>query len=245
VRHRGRCHAGARPASLFPVPLTLRSSTASVASEIGMLALPPALISAALAPVFFIGGTVAAELAWPGYDPIAQTISELAAGDAPTRVFMTVMFMLTAVCHGVTGVFARGIGLPGRIALMVAACSTFGVAIFPLPTVAGTSEPHRISAMLGFVILAIWPVLGMRLRREYPRIIRPWGAILGTALLATACFYFLAVWSSPQTGTVGLVERIAANAESLWPALVVGLFALADRRRARERAALPAASFAV
>jgi hypothetical membrane protein len=192
----------------------------------------PALFSAALAPVFFIGGTVVAGLAWPSYDPISQTISELAAGDAPTRVFMTVMFMLTAVCHGVTGIFARGIGLPGRVALVLAAASTFAVAIFPLPTVAGTSVPHRISAMIGFVILAIWPVLGMRLRRDYPGIIRPWGAILGTALLATSCFYFLAVWSSPQTGTVGLVERVAANAESLWPALVVGLLVLADRRRA-------------
>jgi len=204
----------------------------------------PALFSAALAPVFFIAGTVVAGLAWPSYNPISQTISELAAGDAPTRVFMTVMFMLTAICHGVTGVFARGIGIPGRVALVLAAGSTFAVAIFPLPTVAGTSVPHRISAIVGFVLLAIWPVLGMRLRRDYPRIIRPWGAILGTALLATACFYFLAVWSSPQTGTVGLVERIAANAESLWPALVVGLFALADRRRARVNAPLPKVSTA-
>lgn len=219
---------------------SLRSTSASVASEISRLALPPALVSAALAPAFFIGGTVAAGLAWPSYNPVVQTISELAAGDAPTRVFMTVMFMLTAVCHGVTGVFARGIGIPGRVTLVLAACSTFAVAIFPLPTVAGTSVQHRISAMVGFVLLAIWPVLGMRLRREFPWIIRPWGAILGTALLATACFYFLAVWSSPQTGTVGAVERIAANAESLWPALVVGLFALSDRRRARDAADLPA-----
>jgi hypothetical membrane protein len=227
------------------VPSSPPSAPVAVASDLGRLALPPALISAALAPVFFIGGTVVAGLAWPSYNPISQTISELAAGDAPTRIFMTVFFMLTAICHGVTGVFARGIGIPGRIALGLAAISTFAVAIFPLPTVAGTSVEHRISAIVGFVLLAIWPVLGMRLRRDFPWIIRPWGAILGTALLATACFYFLAVWSSPQTGTVGLVERIAANAESLWPALVVGVFAVVDRRRARETAALPAETAAV
>lgn len=63
----------------------------------GALVRRPALISAALAPVFFIGGTIVAGALWPEYNPVTQTISELAAGDAPTRVFMTVVFMLTAV----------------------------------------------------------------------------------------------------------------------------------------------------
>ncbi len=195
----------------------------------------PAIVSAYLAPVFFIGGTIIAGLAWPAYNPVVQTISELAAGDAPTRVFMTIMFMLTAVCHLVTGTFTPGIGLPGRIALACAAVSTFAVAIFPLPTVAGTSIEHRTSAIIGFVILAIWPVLGMRIARGYPWAVRPIGAILGTAILAAACFWFLAVWSGPangypSAGYLGVVERVAADAESLWPAIVVSSLLIASRR---------------
>ncbi len=193
----------------------------------------PALVSAALAPVFFIGGTVAAGAAWPSYDPLTQTISELAAGDAPTRVFMTVMFMLTAVCHGITGTFAIGIGWPGRIALMAAAVSTFLVAIFPLPTVAGTSVEHRWSAIAGFILLAIWPLIGMRRSSRYPWIIRPPGAILGTALMATFCFWFLAVWSNPALGYIGFIERVAANLESVWPLLVVLALWLYERPRRR------------
>jgi hypothetical membrane protein len=181
----------------------------------------PALISAALAPVFFIGGTIVAGTLWSEYNPITQTISELAAGDAPTRGFMTVMFMLTAVCHLVTGIFATGVGIPGRVALIAVSVSTFLVSIYPLPTVAGTSVEHRWSAIAGFILLAVWPVLGMRRSQRFPWIIRPWGAILGTALMATFCFWFLAVWANPELGYVGLIERVAANLESLWPLVVI------------------------
>jgi hypothetical protein len=71
-----------------------------------------AVVSSLLAPVFFIGGTIAAELSWPQFDPVAQTISELAARDAPTQIFMTVMFVLTGVCHFVTALYARGLAWP-------------------------------------------------------------------------------------------------------------------------------------
>ena len=205
----------------------------------------PAVVSALLAPVLFIGGTTAAALAWPGYHPVGQTISELAAGDAPTRVFTTAIFALTALCHLVTGTFARGIGVAGRAALLLAGVATFAVAMFPLPSVAGTSIEHRMSAIAGFILLAIWPVLGMRLRRTSPWIVRPLGAAVGTGMLAALCFWFLAVWSSPRTGTIGLVERIAADAESIWPALVVVAFLLAGvRARRRDSGSTPASRVA-
>lgn len=223
----------------------------------------PAIVSAYLAPVLFIGGTIAAGLAWPAYNPVVQTISELAAGDAPTREFMTIVFMLTALCHLVTGVFTPGIGRPGRIALVCAGAATFAVAIFPLPSVAGTSIEHRTSAIIGFVILALWPVLGMRVRKldgshshshshahapaqapaqvqapalapatspAWPWAVRPFGAILGTVLLGAACFWFLGVWSGSGSGYLGVVERVAADAESLWPAIVVSSLLIAERR---------------
>jgi hypothetical membrane protein len=200
----------------------------------------PAGVSAFLAPVLFLGGTAIAGLAWPAYHPVSQTISELAAGDAPTRVFMTIVFVLTALCHVVTGVFTRGVGLPGRVALVLAGVATLGVAVFPLPSVAGTSVQHRVAAIIGFVLLAIWPVLGMRLSRGVPWIIRPVGAILGTVVLGALCFWFLGVWTSPNataSGILGVVERVPADAESLWPALVVAVLLVAQRRGLRPDAA--------
>jgi hypothetical protein len=61
----------------------------------------------------------------------------------------------------------------------------------------------------------------MRRGTRFPWIIRPWGAILGTALMATFCFWFLAVCANPELGYVGLIERVAANLESLWPLVVI------------------------
>jgi len=191
-----------------------------------------AIISSIAAPIIFIGTTILAESLWPTFDPIKQTISELAAGDAPTKVLMTIAFVITGLCHITTGSFARGIGIPGRIAIVAAGFTTLGVAVFPLPSVAGTSVEHRLAAMAGFIILAIWPVLGMRRDRGYPWIIRPVGAILSTAFIAVFCFWFLAVWSQPALGYVGTIERVAADLQSLWPAIVV-LALVVTQRRAR------------
>ena len=180
----------------------------------------PALVSSLLAPVFFIGGTIVAELSWPGFDPVAMTISELAAGDAPTRVFMTLMFVLTGACHLVTAAFARGLAWPGRAALALAGVALFAVAAFPLPAVGESSPEHRYSAMAGFVLLALWPVLSMRLSRRYPWLVRPVGATLSTLAVGAACVAFAWIEASPDPALIGLAERIAAYLESLWPAVV-------------------------
>jgi hypothetical membrane protein len=190
----------------------------------------PAIYSAWLAPIFFIGGTIVAGLAWPSYDPVRQTISELAAGDAPTRVFMTTFFVLTGLCHLVTVTFARGIGIAGRVTFLIGALASLGVATFPLPSVAGHSATHNAFAIVGFVLLAAWPVLGMRLRPDFPWLVRPLGSVLGTVILTAFCVLFLVFWLSHSSPYIGLLERIAADAESIWPALVVtALF-----RRARK-----------
>ena len=180
----------------------------------------PAIISSYLAPVLLIGGTFVAGALWPGYDPVRQTISELAAGDAPTRVLMTVFFVLTGLCHLVTVTFARGIGIAGRVAFLIGAVATLGVAAFPLPSAAGSSATHTAFAMVGFIALAAWPLLGMRFRADFPWLVRPLGSIAGTAILTALCVWFLIIWSSHSSPVVGLVERFAADAESLWPAVV-------------------------
>lgn len=190
----------------------------------------PAIISSLLAPVLFVGGTVVCEVMTPTYDPVKQTISELAASDAPTHLLLTALFVMTGICHLITAVYAVGIGIPGRIAIFIAGLSTFAVAIFPLPTAAGSTPEHRYSAMIGFILLAIWPVLGMRLSKKYPWLIRPWGAIFGTAFLGVFCFWFLAVWSDLSQPHIGLVERFAADLESLWPAVVVVALLMRSRR---------------
>ena len=190
----------------------------------------PALFSAWLAPVFFIGGILVVGLATPGYDPVRQTISELAASDSPTRVFATALFVLSGLCHLVTVTFARGIGAAGRIAYLIGTLASLGVAANPLPSVAGRSATHNAFAIVGFVLLAAWPVLGMRLRGDFPWLVRPLGSILGSVVLTGFCLLFLAFWLTHSSPVIGLLERIAADAESLWPAFVVTALFVSARR---------------
>jgi hypothetical membrane protein len=193
---------------------------------------PLALFSSLGAIVIFGTATVTAELITPGYDVVRQTISELAAGDAPTRVLVTIAFVLTGVCHMLTAVFTPALGIPGRVALFAAGVCSQLVAAFPLPTVASTSDEHRFSAMLFFVIMAIWPVLSMRAGREFPFLLRPWGAIASTVFIGIFCFIFLGVWASPDQSAVGLWERVANDLEGIWPAVVVLTLWFAQKKRA-------------
>jgi hypothetical protein len=73
------------------------------------------------------------------------------------------------------------------------------------------------------------------LNRSYPWIIRPAGAIISTAFIAVFCFWFLAVWSQPALGYVGIIERVAADLQSLWPAVVVLALVLSQKRARQTR----------
>ena len=179
----------------------------------------PAVVSSLAAPIGLVGGWSLAALMWPDFDPVAQTISELAAGDAPTAVLMNVMFVLAGICHMTTAWFATAIAKAGRIALGLAGVASIGVAAFPLPTVATTSTEHRIAAGCSFVLLAVWPLVGWT--KKHPiKILRPAPMISSALVLGALCLWFFFVWAD-LGGTTGLVERIAVAAEALFPAILV------------------------
>jgi Protein of unknown function (DUF998) len=89
---------------------------------------------------------------------------------------------------------------------------------------------HNTAAIVGFVLLAAWPILGMRRDPDFPWLVRPLGATLGSVVLAAACIWFLVVWIPHSVPYVGLVERVAAYAESIWPAVVVTALYLRARQ---------------
>jgi hypothetical protein len=48
--------------------------------------------------------------------------------------------------------------------------------------------------------------------------------------MAIFCFWFLIVWTSTTVTDIGLVERLAADTESIWPAVVVTALWIRARR---------------
>jgi len=179
------------------------------------------VLSSAAAAVLLAGGWTVAAMLQPGsFDQVAQTISALAARGATDRWVMSLALLGVGACHVITGLALRPAAAPGRILLMTGGVATVLVAANPVPAGGGRSVPHTASAAVAFLALAVWPVAGGRRGPAVPWVLRP--AVCAGASAALLC---LLGWFCLElvTGGVqlGLAERVAAEAQALWPLAVV------------------------
>jgi hypothetical membrane protein len=180
----------------------------------------PAMIAAYIGAIqCWLGWTIAGSL-WEGYNPVRQTISDLAANESPVKYLMSAFFILGGTLSIIAAIWVKGLAIPGRIAILVSGLATYGLTIFPTPLI-GYSTPHRAFAITSFVLSSAWPLLSMRFDRKYPAVIRPATSILVTAAFAAFSVYFLIVWTDPSVQFVGVVERALAVAQSWYLVAVV------------------------
>ena len=180
----------------------------------------PALGAASVGPIqTWLGWLIAGSL-WTGYDPVRQTISDLAANESPVKGLMSSFFILGGTLSIIVAIFAPVFSMPGRIAIAVSGLATYGLTIFPTPLV-GYSTPHRVFAITSFVLSSAWPLLSMRFGKQYPSIIRPKGAIGATVVLTVVSLWFLATWTDPNATYVGVAERLLAVGQTWYMALVL------------------------
>ena len=158
------------------------------------------LVSSAAAPVLLIGGwTVAAGRQSGGFDAVVETISAQAAHGADDRWLMTAALAGVGACHLTTALALRSAAVPGRVLLAVGGVGTLLVAAFPLPVGGGSSAAHTAAAAVSFVAL-----------------LRPAVSVAaGAVLLGLVGWFFVELVA--DTDRVGLSERVAAGAQSLWP----------------------------
>lgn len=188
-----------------------------------------AFIAAIIGPIqSVLGWTIAGSL-WPGYDPVKQTISDLAANESPVNWIMSSFFVLGGLLTLIAAIYARTLAMPGRVALFLSAICTFGLTVFPTPLV-GYSLMHRVFAISSFVLSAGWPILAMRFRKDAPWVIRPLASIVGTALQTALALWFLSTWTDPSATNVGVWERVVAVSQSLYVSAVVVVIYLGDKR---------------
>ncbi|MGH3546350.1 MAG: DUF998 domain-containing protein, partial [Mycobacteriales bacterium] len=91
------------------------------------------LLPAVAAPVVLIGGWTLAAAVFPGpFDQLTQTISALAARDAPNRWLMTTVLAVVGVCYLLTAWGLREAAVPGRLLLAAGGVATCVVAAVPL-----------------------------------------------------------------------------------------------------------------
>ena len=178
------------------------------------------LISSAAAPVLLIGGwTLAAGLQPRSFDPVADTISALAAEDATDRWVMTFALLAVGACYVVTALALRPASTPGRLVLALGGVATVLVAASPEPAGSG-SVSHTVWAATAFVALAIWPAASPARGPCVPSGLRP-AACAG----ATATMLGLLVWFYLELSLggplLGLAERVLAGPEAIWPLAVI------------------------
>ncbi len=177
-------------------------------------------ISAVAAPVLLIGGwTVAAGLQ-PRFDPVADTVSALAAIGATDRWVMNLVFVLVGACYILTALALRSAKTVGRMVLIAGAIAGMLVAANPEHAGGFGSVPHFVFASLGFAGLTLWPAAAARKGPEVP-----WGLRSAPAVAAVAVQFALLAWFGTELilagGQVGLAERVMGAAQATWPLAVV------------------------
>jgi hypothetical membrane protein len=181
----------------------------------------PALIAAIIGPIQSVLGWVISASMWPGYDPFAKTISDLAANDSPVQAIQTSFFVLGGSLSLVVAVFARSFSMPGRVLIFLGGLATYGFAYFTTPSQDSSSAMHRLFAIVSFVIFSAWPLFAMRFDKAYPWVLRPLGVIVATAIMTAVSLWFLATWTSPEATNVGLAERVVATMQTGYLSLVI------------------------
>lgn len=178
------------------------------------------LLAAAAAPVLLVAGwTIAARLQPEGFDPVSQTISELAGDDASHQWVMTTAIIGTGLAQIATAVALRPAARPGRILLAAGGAFTVLIALNPLPAGGSGSTAHAVVAAGSFGALAAWPFASWRSGESIP-----WGLRRAVALTAGLSLVGATAWffhgALTESANVGLVERVDALLLNLWPLAV-------------------------
>jgi hypothetical protein len=213
----GRDHARPGPASATePVPAD-RSGLLRAGRPVPGWALGTAL----LAPAALAGGwLMAGALQPPSYSPMRQTMSVLAGQSATDRWVMTAALLLAGSCQIATGAGLTAVRMPARILLILTGLSTLGIAATPEPATGPTAR-HLAFAVSCVVTTAVWPVLVARPGPAQSRILSVRGCAAVTMVFAgLSCWLLIA--ARDGGGDLGMIERLTAAAQGLFP-LVVAL----------------------
>ena len=177
-------------------------------------------VSSAAAPVLLVGGwSGAARLQPRPVDPVADTVSALAAVGAADRWVMTLTFAVVGICYIVTGIALRPAGAAGRLILAAGAAAGILVAVNPQPALGG-SPSHALWASVGIAALAVWPAGAWRRGPEVPWGLRP-AVCAGVVVVLIVLVAWFGLEVVTGAGHAGLAERVLGLAQALWPLTVV------------------------
>lgn len=179
-------------------------------------------------PGLFIVAWVVGGILFPGYSPLEDTISELAAVDAPTRVLMTLGLGAFSLGVGTSAwSLRRVIGRTAALALVLNATLTLGVLLTPLDRSVDTDFFHSGFAFLAYVSLVVTGLLSSPVLRRQGRIrLRRVSLIVGFVTM---------LWLGASLGPTlpGLFQRLGLTTTHVW-LMVIGWAVVTGRFRRGE-----------
>jgi hypothetical membrane protein len=162
-------------------------------------------------PVTFVAGWAVAGALTPGYSPLSQPVSRLAAAGAPQRPLMNAGFLAFAVAMPVYAVSLRA-ELPGRTWLVALAngVATAAIVATPLGYSQAVDTAHAGAAGVAYLALAALPLAAAvpLARTGRPRAARAsvvLGLVAGASLAATSA-----------DRAVGLFQRAGLTLVDAW-----------------------------
>lgn len=178
-----------------------------------MRAIPWWVVAAACAaPVLLIGGfSVATAIQPPSYNPVRDTISELAGQGATDSWVMTSALAGVGLCFLLTAIGLQSARPVGRALLAAGGAAVLLIAVFRQPH-RGYSLPHELAVIAAGLTCCTWPVFASH--RRHPALL-----LTRTPSIAAAGVSLgLAAWYSLEShgALLGLAERCAAAAPPLW-----------------------------
>jgi hypothetical membrane protein len=176
-----------------------------------------AVAAASAAPVLLIGGFLLATAVQPAsYDPVRDTISDLAASGATDSWVMTSALAGLGVCYLLVALGLKHAARVGRLLLAGGGLATLSIATFRTP-VHGYSLAHELAVIAAVMTCCTWPAFASQRTHSALLLQRPASVAADAVLLGLAAWYAL----ESHGALLGLAERCAAAAPALWLLAVV------------------------
>lgn len=161
-----------------------------------------------MGPILFVAAWLVGGLLEPGYSPMDDAISRLAAVGASARPLMTAGLAAFAVGMLVfAGALRAALAGPAWTAVVVSGVSTLGVLATPLDVSATVDDLHGIFAIAGYVSLAAVPLLAAA------TLPRGAGLSVGVGVAAALCLGATAFGNAD-----GLLQRAGLTLLDAWVA---------------------------
>lgn len=172
---------------------------------------PGAALGLAVGPVAFVTAWAVGGARTPGYSPVSDAISRIAAVGAPERTTMTLGFVAYGIAVGVGATALRRSNLPRTWGLAaINAAATLAVAATPLERSDAVDRWHGVAAAVGYASITALPaVAAPTLRRLGARR----AAVASVAIAATSAACLVATTLGPGKGAL---QRTGLLAGDVW-----------------------------